>query len=269
MIVHPVGVGERVERRLHGAGFCLGRLDAHHRDRGPGEIGACDAAVGAAAGTGTYAAAFRRASRRCRRCRARCRASQPVLCRVSSCPCRRWRRSRRRALQRSPAVRTATSPVSVNACVPPCLRRSGRRFSQWLSAGEIRPRHNARPGATNQAGWSERVRRHACSILYRAPGDKANGYRSRTPIARASSLAARLASDGRGHPRRRVEAARSGESTTPHGRSRRHDVVHVHHLRPRFGVVLPRVRRGVERDVVVAPGCRRRRRRSGVRATLA
>ena len=43
--------------------------------------------------------------------------------RESLCPCRRWRRSRRRALRRSPAVRTATSPVSVNACVPPCLRR--------------------------------------------------------------------------------------------------------------------------------------------------
>ncbi len=60
-------------------------------------------------------------------------------------------------------------------CSPLSPATSGRRFSQWLSAGEIRLRHNARPGATGQAEPFPRVRRHATSILRLAPGERANG----------------------------------------------------------------------------------------------
>ena len=121
LIVIPLASANSLSAATIGIGFgAAGGLDAEDRHLGPGEVGTLDAAVAAAAGTGAgrlparfpvgFAAGW-------------CLGAQPVLCRVSSCPCRRWQRSRRPALQRSPAVRTATSPVSVNACVPPCLRR--------------------------------------------------------------------------------------------------------------------------------------------------
>ena len=107
--------------------------------------------------------------------------------------------------------------------------------------------------AMNQAGSVRTCQ--APRLLDLVPGARRQGERVQVAHAHRPRqlVGGEARQHGRGHPRRRIEG-RAGRIDDAPGRSRRHDVVHVHHLRPRFRVVLPRVRRGVERDVVVAPG---------------
>ena len=57
------------------------------------------------------------------------------------------------------------------------LRRGdpSRRFSPWFRAGGSGAATLPDPAAPGQAGVDRRARRHAASILRRAPGDRANG----------------------------------------------------------------------------------------------